>query len=113
MPPGPEAVPGATNADAKNATALESKSFYKAREPIHPKAVRGKFRTIKWAFTIFGLAVYFGLPWLRIDRGPGLPDQAWLIDFAHQRLYLFCLEIGHRNSTTSPACWFCRRSDSS
>ena len=37
--------------------------------------------------------IYYGLPWIRLDRGPGLPDQAFLLDFAHQRLYFFWLEI--------------------
>ena len=42
---------------------------------------------------IVALAIYYGLPWIRLDRGPGLPDQAFLLDFAHQRLYFFWLEI--------------------
>ncbi len=41
----------------------------------------------------FTLSIYYILPWIRWDRGPTLPDQAFLLDFAHQRLYLFGLEI--------------------
>ena len=67
--------------------------MYKAREPIYPKLVHGKFRNIKWAVMIVALGIYYGLPWIRMDRGPGLPDQAFLFDFAHQRLYLFWIEI--------------------
>ena len=78
---------------AKPAPAPEKILLYKARESIYPKAVHGRFRTVKWIVMAVTLGVYFGLPWLRLDRGPGLPDQAWLIDFAHQRLYLFGLEI--------------------
>ena len=33
------------------------------------------------------------VPWLRWDRGPGLPDQAVLIDFPARRVYFFGLEI--------------------
>ena len=67
--------------------------MYKEREPIYPKLVHGKFRNIKWAVMIVTLGIYYGLPWIRLDRGPGLPDQAFLLDFAHQRLYLFWIEI--------------------
>ena len=90
---GKEAAPGAAKSEAKPEPGQEKIILYKGREPVYPKAVHGKFRTIKWIVMIVTLGVYFGLPWLRLDRGPGLPDQAWLIDFAHQRLYLFGLEI--------------------
>ena len=76
-----------------SADAAEGQPLYKSREPIYPKLVRGKFRNIKWAIMVLTLGVFYGLPWLRLDRGPGLPDQAFLLDFAHQRLYLFWLEI--------------------
>ena len=88
-----EAAPGATQFDARSAKFKDSDSLYRAREPVYPKLVRGKFRNIKWAVMIVALAVSFGLPWIRLDRGPGLPDQAFLLDFAHQRLYFFWLEI--------------------
>lgn len=68
-------------------------ALYKAREPIYPKLVFGKFRSVKWAFLIFSLAVYYILPWLRWDRGPNAPDQAVLADFAGGRFYFFFLEI--------------------
>jgi cytochrome c oxidase accessory protein FixG len=92
-PPAQEAAPGVTKIDAKAVNSKENRSLYKAREPIYPKLVRGKFRNIKWAVMIVTLGIYYGLPWLRLDRGPGLPDQAFLLDFAHQRLYFFGLEI--------------------
>ncbi len=90
---GHEAAPGVPQADVKPVNAKENRSLYKAREPVYPKLVHGKFRRIKWAVMIVALGIYYGLPWLRWDRGPGLPDQAFLLDFAHQRLYLFFLEI--------------------
>ncbi|MGO9171884.1 MAG: cytochrome c oxidase accessory protein CcoG, partial [Rhodomicrobium sp.] len=92
-PPAQEAAPGVTKIDAKAVNAKENRSLYKAREPVYPKLVRGKFRNIKWAVMIVTLGIYYGLPWLRWDRGPTLPDQAFLLDFAHQRLYFFGLEI--------------------
>ena len=88
-----EAAPGVTRVDARAVNSKENRSLYKAREAIHPKLVHGKFRNIKWVLMIIALAVYYGLPWIRLDRGPGLPGQAFLLDFAHQRLYFFWLEI--------------------
>ena len=88
-----EAAPGATKIDARAVNPKNAGSMYKDREPIYPKLVHGKFRNIKWAVMIVALGIYYGLPWIRMDRGPGLPDQAFLFDFAHQRLYLFWIEI--------------------
>jgi cytochrome c oxidase accessory protein FixG len=68
--------------------------LYAPREPIYPQLVRGgQFRRIKWAVMIVTLGIYYGLPWLRWDRGPGLSDQAVLFDFANERLHLFSIEI--------------------
>lgn len=67
--------------------------LYKKREPIYPKLVSGKFRTAKFAFMAFALAIYYGLPWLRWDRGPNAPDQAFLFDFAGGRFYFGPIEI--------------------
>jgi cytochrome c oxidase accessory protein FixG len=88
-----EAAPGVPEIDAKPVNAKQNRSLYASREPIYPKLVHGKFRRIKWAVMAVTLGIYYGLPWLRWDRGPTLPDQAVLLDFAHQRLYLFGLEI--------------------
>ena len=91
---GQEAAPGIQRLDVKPVNAKEERqSLYAAREPIYPKLVHGKFRRIKWIIMIVTLGIYYGLPWLRWDRGPTLPDQAVLLDFAHQRLYFFGLEI--------------------
>ena len=88
-----EAAPGVESLDAKPVNAKERQSLYATREPIYPKLVHGKFRRIKWIIMIVTLGIYYGLPWVRWNRGPGLPDQAVLLDFAHQRLYFFGLEI--------------------
>ena len=39
------------------------------------------------------LAVYYLLPFVRWDRGPGLPDQAVLLDLPHRRFYFFFIEL--------------------
>jgi cytochrome c oxidase accessory protein FixG len=39
------------------------------------------------------LAIYYGTPWIRWDRGPYAPDQAVLIDLANRRFYMFQIEI--------------------
>ena len=39
------------------------------------------------------LGIYYGLPFVRWDRGPNAPDQAVLIDFPNRRFYFFFIEI--------------------
>jgi cytochrome c oxidase accessory protein FixG len=68
-------------------------SLFVSPEKVYPAAVTGLYRRIKWAILIVTLGVYYFLPFLRWNRGPGQPDQALLLDFAHQRLYLFFFEI--------------------
>jgi cytochrome c oxidase accessory protein FixG len=67
--------------------------LYKKREPIYPKLVHGRFRVVKWAVLIATLAVYYILPWLRWNRGPGVPDQAVLVDFTHARFFFFFIQL--------------------
>ena len=67
--------------------------LYEGRIKVYPKAVRGRFRTIKWAVLITLLGLYYVLPWIRWDRGPGAPDQAVLADFVTRRIYFFGIEI--------------------
>jgi len=67
--------------------------LYAAREPIFPRRVNGKFRSLKWWLMGFTLGIYYLVPWLRWDRGPSLPDQAVLIDLANRRFYFFWIEI--------------------
>ncbi len=68
-------------------------SLYKPREPIYPKRVHGRWRTIKWALLAVTLAVYYVTPWLRWDRPGGLPDQAVLVDFTGRRFYFFWIQL--------------------
>jgi len=68
-------------------------SLYAAREPVFPRRVSGKFRTLKWWILGITLGIYYLTPWIRWDRGPNLPDQAVLIDLADRRFYFFWIEI--------------------
>jgi cytochrome c oxidase accessory protein FixG len=60
---------------------------------VYPQAVHGPMRRIKWAVLCACLLVYYALPWLRWDRGPGAPNQAVLLDVGNWRFYLFSLEL--------------------
>ncbi|WP_434290305.1 cytochrome c oxidase accessory protein CcoG [Celeribacter sp. SCSIO 80788] len=67
--------------------------LYSSREPIFPRRVKGKFRSLKWVLMIVMLGIYYLSPWIRWDRGPELPDQAILIDLANRRFFFFWIEI--------------------
>jgi len=67
--------------------------LYKKREKIYPKLAHGRFRQIKWVVMAATLGLYYLLPWIRWDRGPGQPDQAVLLDLPSRRFYFFWLEI--------------------
>ena len=67
--------------------------LYANRQKVYPKAVSGPVRRIKWAVLILCLALYYLVPWLRWDRGPGAPDQAVLVDITNGRLFFFFIEI--------------------
>jgi cytochrome c oxidase accessory protein FixG len=79
--------------DAVSFKELKKQPLYAARVAIHPKAVDGLFRRIKWGVLIVLLGLYYLAPWLRWDRGPGVPDQALLIDMPGRRGYFFGIEI--------------------
>lgn len=67
--------------------------LYAARKGVYPKKVDGTFRRLKWVIMAVTLAIYYGTPWLRWDRGPYAPDQAVLVDLANRRFYMFQIEI--------------------
>jgi cytochrome c oxidase accessory protein FixG len=71
----------------------EEGPLYVARRKIYPQRVKGTYRTIKWAVLLVTLAIYYGLPFVRWDRGPAAPDQAVLVDFPNRRFYFFFIEI--------------------
>ncbi len=68
-------------------------SLYAPREPIFPRRVSGKFRTLKWWIMLVTLGVYYLTPWIRWDRGPEMPNQAVLVDLANRRFFFFWIEI--------------------
>jgi cytochrome c oxidase accessory protein FixG len=67
--------------------------MYANRVRVYPKAVHGPVRRTKWLILGICLAVYYALPWLRWDRGPGRPSQAVLLDVWNARFYLFNIEL--------------------
>ncbi|OAN55196.1 cytochrome c oxidase accessory protein CcoG [Paramagnetospirillum marisnigri] len=71
----------------------DSGSLYAETVMIHPRTVKGTFRTAKWAALVVLLAIYHIGPFLRWDRGPGAPNQAILADMTGRRGYFFFLEI--------------------
>jgi cytochrome c oxidase accessory protein FixG len=88
-----EAAAGVARSDAAATNTPAYRALYQARVPIYPKLVHGTFRNVKWAMLIVMLAIYYGVPWLRWDRGPNLPDQAVLVDVANGRLFFFRWEF--------------------
>ncbi|MBB4197263.1 cytochrome c oxidase accessory protein CcoG [Rhodoblastus sphagnicola] len=70
-----------------------SEALFEGRKPIYPQSVSGRFRNIKWGLLIGGLLLYYFLPFLRWDRGPGQPGQAVLIDLSNGRFFFFGVEI--------------------
>jgi len=68
-------------------------SLYADRVKVYPRAVSGRVRQVKWAVLILCLALYYLVPWIRWDRGPGAPGQAVLVDMEHGRLLFFFFEI--------------------
>jgi cytochrome c oxidase accessory protein FixG len=67
--------------------------LYAAHVKVQPKSVSGPVRSLKWRVLAVCLAIYYALPWLRWDRGPGAPDQAVLLDLDNRRAYFFFIEI--------------------
>ena len=67
--------------------------LYADRQKVYPKAVAGTVRRAKWAVLALCLGLYYLVPWIRWDRGPGAPDQAVLVDIANGRLFFFFIEI--------------------
>ena len=69
------------------------RDLYAKRQQIYPKLAHGKFRMVKWVVMGVTLAIYYLLPWLRWDRGEGIPNQAVLADFESEKFYFFFIEI--------------------
>jgi len=91
--PPPDLRPPIIWSDPLSPTDIQPTRLYAAREPVFPRRVKGKFRTLKWWILGVTLGIYYITPWLRWDRGPNLPDQAVLIDLAGRRFFFFMIEI--------------------
>jgi len=93
--PSPTPAAGAATGDDALSVARQKAALplYVSRIKVHPKAVDGTVRRIKWALLGVLLAIYYLVPWLRWDRGPGAPDQAVLIDLPGRRAYVLWIEI--------------------
>lgn len=85
--------PSIEKIDVKAVNKKENRSLYVKREKIHPKKATGDFRRLKWIIMGITLAIYYITPWIRWDRGAGAPDQAVLVDLAHNRFYFFFIEL--------------------
>lgn len=68
-------------------------SLYASRVRVYPRSVSGIARNVKWAILVICLGLYYTVPWIRWDRGPGRPNQAVLLDMAHERFHFFNLEF--------------------
>ncbi len=69
------------------------RALYATRQKVYPRLAHGFYRRLKWVVMAITLGIYYGLPWLRWNRGPDLPDQAVLLDMANNRFFFFFLEI--------------------
>ncbi len=72
---------------------LSETGLYADRVRVYPRSVHGPARTFKWSVLVFCLTVYYTLPWVRWDRGPGQPNQAVLLDIGHERFRFFNIEF--------------------
>ncbi|MEL7429419.1 MAG: cytochrome c oxidase accessory protein CcoG [Pseudomonadota bacterium] len=79
--------------DVEPVNSKAKRVLYEARKKIHPQRVKGSFRRFKWLIMFITLGIYYVTPWIRWDRGTGLPDQAVLLDLANRRFYFFFIEI--------------------
>ena len=88
-----EAAQGIEKIDVSAVNRKTDRELYAGRKKIHPKRARGTFRNIKWIVMALTTGMYYLLPWLRWNRGPGLPDQAVLMDIEQGRIFFFGLAI--------------------
>lgn len=78
---------------ARKAKKRAAASLYAAHQKVQPRDISGRFRSLKWAADLVLVLVFFAGPWLRWDRGAGVPDQAIFLDMAGRRGYVFEIEI--------------------
>ncbi|MEI8394994.1 MAG: cytochrome c oxidase accessory protein CcoG [Rhodospirillaceae bacterium] len=71
----------------------EEAALFAEHKKVYPKSVRGLFRTIKWSVLTILLSIYYIMPFVRWNRGPGMENQAVLFDLSGRRFYFFDVEI--------------------
>jgi len=81
------------NQHPSQAKPKKSGGLYAETVIIHPRAVKGLYRNLKWWLMVLTLGFWHLAPFLRWDRGPGAPDQAILADLNGGRGYFFFIEI--------------------
>jgi cytochrome c oxidase accessory protein FixG len=88
-------APHRAKADRPAATpvAAADQPLYVSRQKVYPKRVFGIVRSVKWSVLILCLALYYVVPWIRWDRGEGMPNQAVLVDMWNARLFFFWIEL--------------------
>ncbi|NIA55151.1 cytochrome c oxidase accessory protein CcoG [Massilia sp. TW-1] len=62
--------------------------MYARREAIHPREVKGRFATLRWACVWLTQALFYGLPWLSMHG-----RQAVLFDLGARKFHLFGLVL--------------------
>jgi cytochrome c oxidase accessory protein FixG len=87
------AAEGVARSDAIASNSAANRKLFQSRVPIHPKEGHGQYRSLKWAMMAITLTIYYVTPWLRWNRGANAPNQAVLVDLAHERFYFFFIEI--------------------
>ena len=99
--PGARSAQAGRRRDRLSATGADRKEFHRALtddtliegplyekpKKVYPQSVHGQFRRIKWTILCVTLGIYYLLPFIRWNRGPGLPRQAALVDLPHRRFY--------------------------
>jgi cytochrome c oxidase accessory protein FixG len=76
-----------------NSLEVDEGPLYAAHKKVYPQATSGTFRNVKWGLMAVCLGIYYGLPFVRWDRGPEAPSQAVLVDFPNSRFYFFFVEL--------------------
>jgi cytochrome c oxidase accessory protein FixG len=62
--------------------------MYAAREEIHPREVKGRYATLRWACVWLTQILFYGLPWLKFNG-----RQAVLFDLGSRQFHLFGLTL--------------------
>ncbi|WP_288381819.1 cytochrome c oxidase accessory protein CcoG [uncultured Massilia sp.] len=62
--------------------------MYAAREEIHPREIKGRYASLRWACVWLTQLLFYGLPWISMHG-----RQAVLFDLASRKFYLFGLVL--------------------